>query len=515
VKITLDDCKKIAEDRGGRCLSEAYENSYTELKWECKHGHVWNAPYNRVNSYKSWCPTCYRIKQRGSILSCHQAAEAKGGKCLSTEYINNRNKIKWQCEHGHTWDAPFYSIKKGFWCLDCYRSKKNRKKLKITIEYCRQLAESKKYKCLSTEYKNNRTKIKWQCNKNHIFDMALTNMKDFNQSCPECGGSKKLTIEQCQKVAEAEGGRCLSKGYKNGKTKMLWECKNGHTWRSPFQDVKKGDWCAKCSGTNKATIEDCQEEAKKRGGKCLSEKYKHNKDNLWWECAYGHKWQANLMNVRANKTWCPECQDNFKGTLDECQKMAEAKGGKCLSTEYVGCGEQMWWECSNGHKWSATASSISSSSWCSHIDCVNERRRNSNIKRFGVDHPLKNIDMARQVMRKMNDATIKYNWEDGSEVVCRASYEPKVIDYLNENKIKFKWQTLIFHLKNGKTYTPDLYLVDKDVWVEIKGYFRSNSKEKWEEFLLSYPTAELWDKEKLTEMNILKKGPKRPLKRLA
>jgi hypothetical protein len=58
-------------------------------------------------------------------------------------------------------------------------------------------------------------------------------------------------------------------------------------------------------------------------------------------------------------------------------------------------------------------------------------------------------------------------------------------------------------MPNGKTYRPDLYLIDQGVWIEIKGYFRKDAQEKWDWFKSQFPNAELWDKKKLKEMRIL------------
>ena len=53
------------------------------------------------------------------------------------------------------------------------------------------------------------------------------------------------------------------------------------------------------------------------------------------------------------------------------------------------------------------------------------------------------------------------------------------------------------------TYRPDFYLIEKNKWVEIKGYFRKDAQEKLEWSHNEYPNSELWDKTKLKEMKIL------------
>ena len=134
---------------------------------------------------------------------------------------------------------------------------------------------------------------------------------------------------------------------------------------------------------------------------------------------------------------------------------------------------------------------------------IQEKTRNTNLKKYGVDHPSKTLEVAQKSSRGQAKITIKNHWKTGEELVCQASWEPKVVEYLNANRIDFEWQSKIFTLPIGKTYRPDLYLKDSNIWVEIKGFFRKDAKEKWDWFKSEHPTAELWNKDKLKEMGIL------------
>jgi hypothetical protein len=52
--------REHAETLAGRCLSTEYVNNKTNLSWECVEGHRWEATYNNVMSkgIRSWCPHC-------------------------------------------------------------------------------------------------------------------------------------------------------------------------------------------------------------------------------------------------------------------------------------------------------------------------------------------------------------------------------------------------------------------------------------------------------------------------
>lgn len=120
-KLTLNECQNFARNKAGKCLSNKYTNCVTKMLWKCENPeHLpWKASYNNIKS-GSWCPECSSIKL--SLAECQKFAESKGGKCLSTEYINNRTKMLWKCENPehYVWEATFDGIKNGgWWCPEC------------------------------------------------------------------------------------------------------------------------------------------------------------------------------------------------------------------------------------------------------------------------------------------------------------------------------------------------------------------------------------------------------------
>ncbi|PKP58873.1 MAG: hypothetical protein CVT88_06570 [Candidatus Altiarchaeales archaeon HGW-Altiarchaeales-1] len=97
---------------------------------------------------------------------------------------------------------------------------------------------------------------------------------------------RKITIEDMQKLAESKRGKCLSTEYVNALTKLKWMCKEGHTWEAIPKCIKSGHWCPYCAGNAKLTIEDMQELAKNNGGKCLSTEYINTRTKLKWQCKF-------------------------------------------------------------------------------------------------------------------------------------------------------------------------------------------------------------------------------------
>jgi hypothetical protein len=133
-----------------------------------------------------------------------------------------------------------------------------------------------------------------------------------------------------------------------------------------------------------------------------------------------------------------------------------------------------------------------------------ERIAHTILIRYGTLHPSQNRDIALKIAKSANKTQIKFHWKTNEELVCQGSYEVKVVEFLNINQIDFQWQSKIFTLPSGKTYRPDLYLVQQDLWVEIKGYFRDDAKAKWEEFSKLYKNSELWDRKYLRNHKIIR-----------
>ncbi len=187
-------------------------------------------------------------------------AISRGGKCLSTEYINALISIEWKCKEGHIWLAKFKSVKNAnSWCPTCAG------KAKLTLEECQELAISRGGKCLSTEYINNQTHMEWKCEEDHIWFAVFSSVKDCCSWCPTCAGKAKSTLEECQELAISKGGECLSKEYINVKTHMEWKCEKNHTWLAIFKSVKHGNaWCPYCSKSRSEKL--CREILKEYTG---------------------------------------------------------------------------------------------------------------------------------------------------------------------------------------------------------------------------------------------------------
>jgi len=67
----------------------------------------------------------------------------------------------------------------------------------------------------------------------------------------------------------------------------------------------------------------------------------------------------------------------------------------------------------------------------------------------------------------------------------RSTWESNFAKWLDKNNIKWLYESKTFKLDNG-TYTPDFYLPEFNLWIEVKGYWRDNAKVKFELFKQKY-----------------------------
>lgn len=480
VPYTIENMKKVAQEKGGQCLSTHYQNAHTKLTWKCEKGHVWQAIPKSIYLHGTWCAVCKGVKKL-TIEDMKELAEQKNGVCLSMKYVNNREKLRWRCEKGHEWESSAANIKSGKWCPRCARRK-------IIIEDMVDLAQSRGGKCLSTNYQGKYAKLKWKCKEEHVWESTPATIKSGSW-CPICSKKSKLTISDMKLLATERGGKCLSTHYVNRKTILHFVCKDGHQWETTYGNISSGSWCPRCNesrGEEKSrylleqllsfkfnktrnvlergleidgynehlnlgfefrgiqhyqyvpyfhkTIKGYQELiernrdkenqcdqkeiklliipywieeesdeslvrfvkdwltgngipftkkevsfqsinafnskiylmkeiAESKGGKCLSTIYRNSKYYYKFECRKGHRWNTTF-GVLSRGGWCPQCAGNAKHTIEQMKQFATSKGGKCLSKEYINNNTHLLWECNKEHQWKATPSNILRGKWC-------------------------------------------------------------------------------------------------------------------------------------------------------
>ncbi len=95
-------------------------------------------------------------------------------------------------------------------------------------------------------------------------------------------------------------------------------------------------------------------------------------------------------------------------------------------------------------------------------------------------------------------------WGKYKGINMRSSWEIKYAKFLDKHNYKWKYESKTFDL-GDTTYTPDFYLPEKDMYIEVKGYWRDDAKKKFKRFKKEYPkeNIKILDKNKLENMGVL------------
>ena len=248
---------------------------------------------------------------------------------------------------------------------------------------------------------------------------------------------------------------------------------------------------------------------------------------VWWKCKIcDHVWKTAASSRTSGKN-CPECKRGKIGsaqrlrslsagnTLEEkfpvvSEEWHPTKNGKLTARDVSKCSQQkVWWLGKCGHEWYANIGNrTNNNAGCP--ECIRNTVKQTCLKRYGVENPQQNQQIALRTARTNEKIIDVPYWKTSELLACQGGWEPKVVSQWNQEKEEFVWQ-IVFKIPKeepligGRTYRVDAYLPNKDLYVEIKGWFRTeDSRLKWEWFHRTYPNSELWNKKKLISLGIIK-----------
>lgn len=274
-------------------------------------------------------------RRQWALVDCQHYANVRGGRCLSKNYRDNVTKMQWICQKGHHWSARWgHMAAKGCWCPKCFHERASQLLRMDGLQIAAMLARKHGGKCLSTNYTNNQKKLLWECRLRHRFEMNLAHVKDRGSWCPECALESRSTSQRqdglslAKRVARKRGGKCLSESYRNSWSSLEWQCKIGHQWKAALANIThRKSWCPTCGkercvlsrakgfaakeGFRTATfpalqLARAQKLAERRGGKCLSDSVPDRKSPVLLKCKFGHLWTTTLAKLSIGR-WCRIC----------------------------------------------------------------------------------------------------------------------------------------------------------------------------------------------------------------
>jgi hypothetical protein len=256
MSLKLDDGLTVAQQhaalKGGSCLSQRYVRALDRLQWQCNAGHVWEATFANVVSSGSWCKACAG-KEKHTLFEAQALAKTRGGRCLSDSYQSLKIPLVWQCSVGHTWEARLSDIlHRGSWCFEC--------------SYLQRGLDGASTKLLKSQTRAEKVALQ------HGFLFVGRKTRTARQSCG-----------------------------------FTWQCSKEHQWDTrAMKDAAAGCPYCQMSSQSLEFLLRARQMAEVYGGECVSQAY-HTTAKMQWKCSEGHTWSTKYQNIQSG-TWCPRCK---------------------------------------------------------------------------------------------------------------------------------------------------------------------------------------------------------------
>ena len=240
--------------------------------WICEKNHEWFAKISN-RAHGTGCPFC-----AGQSICRDNCLQTKNPK-LSKEWhptknnnltpkdvtLNNNEKVWWQCQKGHEWQAVIQSRSRGAGCPYCaglYASKEKNLQV-INPKLAKEWHPVKNGKLTPKDVlPYSKQTVWWKCKKGHEWQAPVM-YRTKHRGCPSCSG-RKVTKEYNLQVVNPK----LAKEWHPTKNwdltpkdilpgsnkKMWWQCKKGHEWKAYVFARNKGTGCRQCNRQKRLSV---------------------------------------------------------------------------------------------------------------------------------------------------------------------------------------------------------------------------------------------------------------------
>ena len=249
--------------------------SNKKVWWKCKKGHEWEANVNNRARQNQGCPICSnkRVLQGYNDLATTHPEIAKEWHPTKNGDLNptmvvagSHQKVWWQCDKGHEWQAAVAWRYRGDKCPYCVNKKvlSGYNDLATTHpEIAKEWHPTKNGTLEPTDViAGSEKKVWWLCDKGHEWQASLVNRTRQNQGCPFCSNRRVL------------------QGYNDLAT--------------THPEIAK-EWHPTKNGELKPTMVTYG-----------------SKQKVWWQCDKGHEWETAISSRRNGGSGCPECHKKKK-----------------------------------------------------------------------------------------------------------------------------------------------------------------------------------------------------------
>lgn len=325
-------------------------------------GHVrMMAPGNVIYRHARCAQCLHPLRDRGLPLAQALALKA-GGRCMATVVNRVSDKVVWECRDGHTWEASLASVAAGHWCPECNKSGLSERQCRTALEQLFGVAFPKAHP-------------EWLRCAAYRRPLELDGYAKSLKIAFEYHGGQhyRLVPRLCETPARLEAIRRkdqLRRELCAANQVLLIEIPEFTTTdlkarAERIRDIAMvalriagRDWensvrklSIDLAPAFSSTIQHRLDEAAlEKGGKRITQSFQGWHHATTWECTSGHRWSASATSILHARTWCPVCAGQAGPSIEILASKAAARGWVLLSTQYINAKEKLRFRCSEGHE---------------------------------------------------------------------------------------------------------------------------------------------------------------------
>lgn len=303
----------------------------------------------------------------------------------------------WQDEYGHEWQSTVNNRSYGTGCPYCSNTRVlagfndlASQRPAIAMDWHPTLNGDRRPDQVAPQ---SGQKAWWQCSDGHDYRMTVGNRTAGGQGCPTCAGQRVLPgfndMATTSPTLAAEWHPTRNAPFTPGDVfrstarRFWWQDVLGHEWEASANERSNGSGCPFCSGqrilvgfndlaTRSPELAD-EWHPRRNGDRTAQMVTVMNGTRAWWECSYGHEWEA-VVSSRSAGTGCPACagQTVVHGRNDLASRAPAVasswhptrNGDATPNTIAVFSNRMAWWQCPQGHEWASTVNNRSHGQGC-------------------------------------------------------------------------------------------------------------------------------------------------------
>ncbi|WP_394849749.1 zinc-ribbon domain-containing protein [Pendulispora brunnea] len=334
--------------------------------WRCWKAHAWRAAIDHRTVQGSGCPLCPRARPgrttpafdeslaaRAPEIAAEWDHERNGGLSPATVFANSKRHVWWRCNCGHSWQEAINKRARSG-CAACAMPKRDVRREEspaVLAPSGAQLPEDSLGTFapeIASEWhperngalrpsdvsRASRRVVWWRCSRGHEWQVAVSQRTAHRTRCPACPrmpAPKQSLAQRAPDIAaqwdhDQNAGLSPEAVFGGSKQRVWWRCAQGHSWQAAVRErVGRGRGCPRCRtgpSAEKSLAMQAPEianewDARRNGTLTPLNVFKDSKQRVWWQCARGHSWQAEVHSrTRTNATGCPRCNPGNRAPAD-------------------------------------------------------------------------------------------------------------------------------------------------------------------------------------------------------